>query len=147
MARKVLIIAMFLFSIVSFAQKKKEMQYVYSQKISNEYTLVFSKYNKAENLYSEPKIIYKGKANLIADFNLENYTSKKINVSKNKKFVVMDNIIKGYVQTENDSVLHENYTCVIVDLKKMKVVFEMQSDCGGSWSCKNQWVNDGKVLF
>lgn len=147
MAKRIQIIIVLLFSIATFAQKKNDLQYAYSQKISNQYTLVFLKFDKAQNLYSQPKIIYKGKASAISDFNLENYTSKKIKVSKNKKFFVMDNIIKGYVYTQNDSVLHENYTCVIVDVQKQKIVFEMQSDCGGSWNCKNQWVNNGKVLF
>lgn len=147
MAKKFLIILVLLFSSACFAQNKNDLGYAYSQKISNEYTLVFLKYNKAENLYSEPKIVYKGKVNTIADFDLQNYSSKKINISKNKKYMVIDNIIKGYVQTQKDSVLHENYTCVIVDVKKFKVVLEMQSDCGGSWNCKNQWVNDGNVLF
>jgi hypothetical protein len=59
----------------------------------------------------------------------------------------MDNIIKGYVQTEKDSVLHENYTCIILDVKKAKIVMSMQTDCGGNWNKKNEWENDGKLLF
>jgi hypothetical protein len=98
-------------------------------------------------LYSKPRILYKNKLKIVLGFDENNYSETKINISKSKKYFVLDNIIKGYVYMQNDSVLHENYTCVIVDIMKAKIVYRMQSDCGGEWNTKNQWIYDNKVLF
>lgn len=70
-------------------------------------------------------------------------------LSPNANYVVVDAIIKDYVyESDKDSTLHENYTCAIIDLKKAKIVKQMQQDCDGSWNKKNQWVSSGgKVVF
>lgn len=136
-----------LLSNLLFSQKKDVTKYVLSQRISSDYELVFLKYNKDYNLYSNPRILYKGKLKTVLGFDENNYSGAKINISKNKKYFVLDNIIKGYAYVQNDSVLHENYNCVIIDIKKSKIVYRMQSDCGGKWNKKNQWVYKNEILF
>jgi hypothetical protein len=136
-----------LLSNLLFSQKKDVAKYVLSQRISSDYELVFLKYNKDYNLYSNPRILYKGKLKIVSGFDENNYSGAKINISKNKKYFVLDNIIKGYAYVQNDSVLHENYNCVIIDIKKSKIVYRMQSDCGGKWNKKNQWVYKNEILF
>ncbi len=71
-------------------------------------------------MYSNPRILYKGKLKLVSGFDENNYSGAKINISKNKKYFVLDDIIKGYVYVQNDSILHENYNCVIIDIKNSK---------------------------
>jgi hypothetical protein len=142
--------AIFLFIFLSTnvsAQKKQATKYAFSQKIDNYYSIVFLKFNKAFNLYSSPRILWQKKLIKIKNFDEDNFSDVKINIAPNKKYIVMDNIIKGYVQTEKDSILHENYTCVILDVKKAKIIMSMQTDCGGEWNKKNEWENDGKLLF
>ena len=70
-------------------------------------------------------------------------------LSPDANYVVVDAIIKGYVyENEVDSSLHENYTCAIIDLKKARIVKQMQQDCDGAWNKKSQWVSSaGKVIF
>lgn len=129
------------------AQKKQAAKYAFCQKVDKDYSIVFLKFNKAFNLYSSPRILRQSKLIKIKDFDEHNFSGVKINIAPNKKYIVMDNIIKGYVQTEKDSLLHENYTCVILDVKKAKIIMSMQTDCGGEWNKKNEWENDGKLLF
>ncbi len=136
-----------LFSTVIYGQSKIANKYLFSQKIDANYKIVFLKFNKEYNLYSNPKILYKGFIKEIKDYNNDNFTSNKIKISKNKKYLVMDYIIKGYVQTQNDSILHENYTCILIDIKKSKIILHMQSDCDGNWNYMNQWVSDNKIIF
>ena len=148
MNAKYTVVILLIFSCnLVFLQKKDAVKYPLSQRIANDYKLVFLKHNKDYNLYSKPRILYKNKLKLISGFDDNNYSGAQINISNNKKYFVMDNIIKGYIYTQIDSVLHENYTCVIIDIKNSKIVYQMQTDCGGKWNTKNQWVYDNKVLF
>lgn len=136
-----------LLSVVSFSQVKNNIKYPFSQKINKDYELVFLRYSRDSNLYSKPRILYKGKLKPISDFEENNYSGIKIRISKNNKYIVIDNITKGYVYTQNDSILSENYACVVIDVRKAKIVHRMQSDCAGKWNKKNQWVNDGIIVF
>jgi hypothetical protein len=129
------------------AQKKQSPKYAFCQKVDKDYSIVFLKYNKAFKLYASPRILWQNKLMKIKNFDEDNFSDVKINIAPNKKYIVMDNIIKGYVQTEKDSLLYENYTCVILDVKKAKIIMSMQTDCGGEWNKKNEWENDGKLLF
>ncbi|WP_269236276.1 hypothetical protein [Flavobacterium flavigenum] len=142
-----LLIICSLLSNFLFSQKKSLAKYALSQKISSDYELVFLKYNKDYNLYSNPRILHKGKLKLVSAFDENNYSGAKIKISKNKKYFVLDNIIKGYVYVQNDSILHENYNCIIIDVKNSKIVYRMQTDCGGFWNKKNQWVHNNEILF
>ncbi len=139
-------IFIFLSTSVS-AQKKQAAKYAFCQKVDNNYAIVFLKFNKAFNLYSSPRILWQKKLIKIKDFDEDNFSGVHLDIAPNKKYIVMDNIIKGYVQTEKDSTLHENYTCVIVDIKKAKVIMSMQTDCGGNWNKNNEWKNENKLLF
>jgi hypothetical protein len=142
------IIFLFTFlSVSAFSQNKQSAKYPFCQKVNKEYSIVFLKFNKSYNLYSSPRILWQNKLVKIKNFEEDNFAGTKLKVAPNKKYVVMDNIIKGYVHTEKDSMLHENYTCVILDIKKAKIIMSMQTDCGGDWNKKNEWENDGKLLF
>jgi hypothetical protein len=134
-------------SVSATAQKKQSGKYAFCQKVNKDYSIVFLKYDKAFKLYASPRILWQNKLIRIKDFDEDNFSGVNLNIAPNKRYIVLDNIIKGYVQTEKDSVLHENYTCVILDVKKAKIVMSMQTDCGGNWNKKNEWENDGKLLF
>jgi hypothetical protein len=142
-----IIFVLIFLSVRVSAQKSKPSKYAFCQKVNKDYSIVFLKFNKAFKLYSSPRILQQNRLIKIKDFDEDNFSDISFNIAPNKKYVVMDNIIKGYVQTEKDSVLHENYTCVILDVKKATIVMSMQTDCGGNWNKKNEWENDGKLLF
>ena len=99
------------------------------------------------NLFSNPRIVHKNEIMEIEDFDENNFTGKQIKIAMNKKYLVMDYITKGYVYTEKDSILHENYSCIILDIKKAKIVMQLQSDCSGEWNENNDFISDDKIIF
>jgi len=113
-----------------------------------EFKLVFSQFNKEFNLWYSPKLVVNGDTVSIAGFNNENGSELSINKSPNSNYFVIDNIIKGYVENGNgEKILHENFMCVIVNVKKAKVEQSLQSECDGVWNEQNEWVSAGNVVF
>ena len=116
--------------------------------ISNEYKLGFLEYNNNFSLYKKPIIIVAKKKYKILGYDNSNFSDGNIiGISPNKKYIVLDYIIKGYANDGINKEMHENYLCVIIDLNQHKVVLQMQSDCGGEWNEQNQWVNNNKIIF
>ncbi|WP_326982279.1 hypothetical protein VUJ46_19090 [Chryseobacterium sp. MYb264] len=110
--------------------------------------LGFYSYDKEFKMYQEPVILNKGKKYKIKGYDVDNYSEGKIlSLSPNKKYIVLDNVIKGYVDDGINKTLYENYLCVIIDINKTQVVMEMQEKCGGNWNKKNQWIYGDKVEF
>lgn len=100
------------------------------------------------NLWYNIRIIAQKDTFLIKDLATDNGSEFFIKPSKNGKFFVLDNIIKGWVEINGKRELHENYKCVIVSVKTHKVVQELQSACGGKWNGRNIWIdNDGTEIY
>src|SRR5690606_3472338 len=80
--------------------------------LTNKFSLYFEKYNNELELWYNPYLI-KGKDTIrIEGYSYDNGSELQINISPNKNYIVLDNIIKGYVyESEQDSILHENYGC------------------------------------
>ncbi len=132
----------------SFAQKKGPQNHAFAKKISNHCTLIFERFDKGNKLYANPYLLLKNKRIKINEFDTDNFTDTAVVISPNKKFLVMDYIVKGFVySTTGDSSFVENYHCVIVDINKAKVVFHLQSDCAGKWNAANHWIKDDKIIF
>lgn len=143
--KKVIIFFIFLISIVTFSQGKKQLQLAF---ISKNYKLGFRLYNKEFNMYQKPYILKGRKKNKIQGYDDANYSGGNIlSISPNKKYIVLDYISKGYVDDGTNKTLYENYLCVIVDVSKKLVVKEMQEDCGENWNENNEWVNNGQLIF
>lgn len=134
-----------LFPVVLSAQPGRKP--VYTVRISGNYRLVFLEKNPKTHLYSHPRLLLDGRMKKIKGYSEFNFADEKVQVSANKRYLVMDHIIQGYVHDGTDSTWHENYTCVIVDTRKQQVVHTMQSDCSGEWNNKNQWISADKVIF
>jgi hypothetical protein len=116
--------------------------------ISKNCQLGFRSYNTEFGLYQQPYILQDGIKKSINNYSIENFSSGELlAVSPNKQFIVLDNIIKGYVEDGVTKQLYENYLCVIVDVRRQKVVWQMQSDCSGRWNADNEWVSGDKVIF
>ncbi len=116
--------------------------------ISKNYQLGFRSYNTEFGLYQQPYLVLDGVKRNIQGYGAETYSGGTLlAVSPDKRFIVMDAIIKGYVEEGTTRRLHENYFCVIVDVRRQKVVWQMQSDCSGSWNAANEWVNGDRVIF
>ncbi|NML69165.1 hypothetical protein HHL23_05085 [Chryseobacterium sp. RP-3-3] len=114
-------------------------------------SLYYASYNSNMKLWYNLHIINKKKKIKVGKGSEFNGTGSELfsRLSPNAKYVVVDGIIKEYVhESAKDSTLHENYTCAIIDLKKAKIIKQLQQDCDGSWNKKNQWVSSGgKVIF
>lgn len=119
--------------------------------LNDNVSLYYASYNSNMKLWYNLHIINKKKKIKVGKGSKFNGTGSELfsRLSPNAKYVVVDGIIKEYVhESATDSTLHENYTCAIIDLKKAKIVKQLQQDCDGSWDKKNQWVSSGgKVVF
>jgi hypothetical protein len=110
--------------------------------------LSFDTYDTRFKLWYNPYIIKQGKKIKISDYNYVNGSELSVKVSPNKRFVLFDEISKGFVYvSETDSVLEENYFCVVIDVDSVNIVYRSQSDCGGEWNDNNQLVSDENILF
>lgn len=147
-------ITLLMFNISCVKTTAKTEQPVYRLKISEQEELIFLNYNKEFKLYSKPRQSKNGVISKIEGYGDEyentTYTgiySIDIKISENKHYVKMDAISKGYVElSDKDSMLHENYQCVIIDIKKSKVVWSGVQMCDGEWK-DNQWISHGQVEF
>lgn len=114
-------------------------------------SLYYASYNNPMKLWYNLHIVNKKKRIKVDKGSEYKGTGSELfsKLSPNAKYVVVDGIIKEYVhESAKDSTLHENYTCAIIDLKKAKIIKQMQQDCDGAWNKKNQWVSSGgKVVF
>ncbi|MDQ1096634.1 MULTISPECIES: hypothetical protein [Chryseobacterium] len=114
-------------------------------------SLYYASYNSNMKLWYNLYIVKKNKRIKVGKGNEYKGSGSELfsRLSPNANYVVVDSVIKDYVhESDTDSTLHENYTCAIIDLKKAKIIRQMQQDCDGSWNKKNQWVSSGgKVVF
>lgn len=114
-------------------------------------SLYYASYNSNMKLWYNLHIINKNKRVKVDGGTEYKGTGSELfsSLSPDANYVVVDAIIKDYVyENEVDSSLHENYTCAIIDLKKARIVKQMQQDCDGAWNKKSQWVSSaGKVIF
>ncbi|WP_312392705.1 hypothetical protein [Chryseobacterium sp.] len=143
--RKMIILITLLLINFYFSQSKKIVNVL---PITKTHKLGFYSYDKEFKMYQEPVILSSGKNYKIQGYDADNYSEGEIlSLSPNKRYFVLDYIIKGYVEDGVNTILHENYLCVIIDINKRKVVMQMQDGCGGSWNKKNQWIYAEKVRF
>jgi hypothetical protein len=132
----------------SFAQEVGKSVAVFSKKLDRNCFLAFEKYNPTVKLFANPFLRIKNKKIKIKNFDANSYSDTNVSLSPNKRFLVMDYITKGYVyQSSTDSSFVENYHCVIVDMRKAKIVKHLQSECDGKWNAQNHWVSDDKIVF
>ncbi|KMQ63894.1 hypothetical protein ACM40_03735 [Chryseobacterium sp. BLS98] len=120
-------------------------------RLNDTLSLYYASYNNDTKLWYNLYIVKKKKRIKVDKGNEYKGTGSELfsRLSPNANFVVVDAIIKDYVhESDKDSTLHENYTCAIIDLKKVKIVKQMQQDCDGSWNKKSQWISSGgKLIF
>lgn len=136
--------------IKSYDYNNQSLKIIDSIKVIDckEFKLVFSQFNKEFNLWYSPKLIVDGDTILITGLDNENGAELSINKSPNSNYFVIDNIIKGYIENSNgEKILHENFMCVIVNVKEAKVEQSLQSECDGAWNEQNEWVSAGNVVF
>lgn len=117
--------------------------------VSERFAILYKKYDKDFKLWYNPYIIRLKERDTvkIAEFSYENGGELDLRISPSKRFVVLDNIIKGYVEDGDKKILHENYLCDIIDLEQSIVVGSMQTHCGGEWDEDDRWVDGGEIIF
>jgi hypothetical protein len=100
-------------------------------------------------LWYEPRIVDFDRNDTlkIKGLSYENGFESFVSLSPNEQYVVIDNIIKGYVETPTGRELHENYKCVLIDLFSARVLDFWQSECSGEWDENSNWVNGDKIVF
>jgi hypothetical protein len=95
-----------------------------------------------------PRLVINNDTLIIKDLPTENGSELSIRKSPNSNFFVLDNIIKDYIEDGNGNrILHENYTCAIINVKEEKVEQYLESECDGLWSSQNEWISGGSVVF
>ncbi|WP_118975793.1 hypothetical protein [Taibaiella koreensis] len=142
------IVYLFFLSSNTFAQTVFSVHPALTIPLKDGYTLVFLEKEQKANLYRQPRINAEGLVRKIKGYDDNNFSSSRVKISPDGAYLVMENIIKGYVHpSQTDSLLHENYGCVIIDLKKAEVVHYLQSDCDGAWNKNNEWVSNSAIVY
>jgi len=119
-------------------------------KVSEYFSVLYKRYDNDFKLWYDPHIIrLKEKDTIkIAKFSYENGSELNLRVSPNKRFVVLDNIIKGYIEDGDEKTLYENYLCDIIDLEQSAVIVgSIQTHCGGTWDKDDKWVDGDEIIF
>ena len=104
-------------------------------KVSEYFSVLYKRYDNDLKLWYDPYIIRLKENDTvkIAEFSYENGSELNLRVSPNKRFVVLDNIIKGYIEDGDEKTLYENYLCDIIDLEQSAVIVgSIQTHCGGT---------------
>jgi hypothetical protein len=136
-----LVIPVLLLCCSGFAQKAVK------SKSFGSFTVVADSFNSGFGMWYKLRLVVNKKSFPIRDLAQENGSEFDIRPSPNKRYFVIDNIIKGYEEMDGKKELHENYTCVIVDVQKRRVMHAMQSECSGEWNKANKWVVNDRVVF
>ncbi|WP_143059190.1 hypothetical protein [Chitinophaga arvensicola] len=136
-------ICLMLLNCIVFAQTGPAGHPALSVTLKKGYLLVFLEKVQGANLYRQPRIKLGRTLRKIKGYDDNNVSSPVLKVSPDGSYLAMDHIIMGYVyRSEKDSVYHENYSCVIVDLKKAAVIRYLQSDCDGAWDENRKWISN-----
>ncbi len=133
--------------LTSSLEAKQQRKLFGVKHISPQLDIGFKRYSKEWSLYYQPMLVKAGREMKVQGFDLGNGSEGEIKVSPNKLYLETSLIIKGYIEEEGKKILHENYMCVIIDIRKCKVVEQFQSGCDGDWNSRNQWVSGGDILF
>ena len=114
-------------------------------KLSETHGILFQYYDVGLELWYKPRIVdfRSNDTVIIQNLAYENGSELDIRVSPNKKYVVIDNIIKGYVAQE----MYENYQCVLIDIDNAILLYTWQSDCSGEWDKNSNWISGDKIVF
>lgn len=116
--------------------------------ITKNLSLYFGNYDKMQNLWKNPKLIRNNKDTLYIQNWDENWGSELIiKTSYNKKFMILDAIIKDVVEDDDKTQLYENYTCQLIDVLNSFVIDSFQGNCDGEWNKDNEWVSNNEVMF
>lgn len=137
------------FLCIACATPSGVQQYALTVKLTGKYELAFLKKEGGDSpLFYKPRLLYNGEEKKIEGYNDENFSGREVSLSPGKKYLKMDHIVKGYIaRNTTDSVLYENYGCVIVDIKKAVVLEYFQSACDGNWNKNEEWVSGGTIEF
>jgi hypothetical protein len=137
-----ILLIMLLFDMRSVAQARQR-----KTKSFGSFTVVSDSFNTELGLWYQMRIVVKRDTFIIEDLFPDNGSEFDIRPSADRRYFVIDNIIKGYFEEDGNREPYEKYKCVIVDVRLHRVVHEMQSDCDGAWSKANTWISGGTVVF
>ena len=118
--------------------------------VSEHFAILYKRYDSDFNLWYDPYIIRFDKKDTvkIAEFSYENGSELNLRISPNKRYVVLDNIIKGYVEDGAEKTLYENYLCDMVDLEQsMVIIGSMKEHCVAEWDKDNRWIYGDEIIF
>lgn len=119
--------------------------------VSERFAILYKKYDNDLKLWYNPYIIRLKERDTvkIAKFPYENGSELGWYPSPSKRFVLLDNIIRGYVEDGDKKIFYENYLCCIIDLEQSIVVvdsMQMHSE-GGDWDEDDRWVDGSEIIF
>lgn len=126
---------------------RSHAKYVTIVKITGNINIGYKKYDKKFKVYYDPMLLKNGKSFLITGLDKNKACDVPTSLSPNKKYCILPVYEIGYVGSGKDRFLHENSFCYLINIETCKVELQLQSDCGGEWNEKNQWMNNNKIVF
>ncbi|MBD3906219.1 hypothetical protein NAL32_16515 [Chryseobacterium sp. Ch-15] len=124
--------------------KRKDTIILITQSVS----LYFGNYDKVQNLWKNPKLI-RNKKDTLDIQNWDNTWGSELSIksSYDKKFMILDAIIKDEVEDGDKTQAYENYTCQLIDISNSSVIDSFQENCDGEWNKDNEWVSNNEIIF
>lgn len=124
--------------------KRKDTIILITQSVS----LYFGNYDKVQNLWKNPKLI-RNKKDTLDIQNWDNTWGSELSIksSYDKKFMILDAIIKDEVEDDDKTQAYENYTCQLIDISNSSVIDSFQENCDGEWNKDNEWVSNNEIIF
>lgn len=110
----------------------------------------YKKYDKDFKLWYNPYIIRLKERDTvkIAEFSYENGGELDLRISPSKRFVVLDNIIKGYVEDRGwKNIAWKLSVWYNRPFEQSIVVGSMQTHCGGEWDEDDRMGDGGEIIF
>jgi len=115
--------------------------------LTNDVKLYFHQFDETQKLWKIPKLIKNDKDTInIKNWDNEWGSELDIRLSPNKRYMVLDAIIKGFLNNNKEE-LYENYTCQLIDIYNSKDLDSFQEYCGGEWNKNNEWISNEEVIF
>lgn len=115
--------------------------------ISKGYEFAFTTMDSEFNMLRDPVILVDGVPHTIKDHSGASSMYSFISVSPDKRYIIIDDIIIGYAEDGETRFLHENYMCVVVDVKSQQIVASFQGACAGEWNNQNEFIYADEVYF
>lgn len=116
------------------------------QVVSDDLSIGYGGYNEEFDAYYNPYLISIADTLPMDGFG-ENFVSL-FEVSPNERYLYMESISMGWVyNSDEDSILHDRWECVLYGIEERGIVFTGRFDCGDHWNEHQLWMDGERIVF